>query len=159
MIREQVGGGNPWFPRVTYPAIDPGFSWNTIVPRVSAVYKLTDEGTTVVRTSFSQYTPVLYTQTFDTINPNVIRAAGLATYTWFGDRNNNGLIDQGEYNPNPISVFTPASNTVDPNLESPKNTEYTVGLEREIARGMAISVLWLERWFTGNYADVNVGIP
>jgi hypothetical protein len=158
-LREQVGGGNEWFPRVTYPAIDPGFAWNTVVPRVSAVFKLDEDGRTVLKSSFSQYVPVLYTQTFDTINPNIIRAQGLATYRWFGDRNSNGIIDAGEYDPNPIARFTPASNAVDPDLKNPLNTEYTVGVEREVARGLGVSVLWLERRFTGNYADVNVGIP
>ena len=130
-----------------------------MVPRVSAVFKLDEEGRTVLKSSFSQYVPVLYTQTFDTINPNIIRAQGLATYRWFGDRNSNGIIDAGEFDPNPIARFTPASNAVDPDLKNPLNTEYTVGVEREVARGLGVSVLWLERRFTGNYADVNVGIP
>ena len=157
MIREQIGGGNQWYPRVTYPAIDPGFNWNTVVPRLGVVFKLTDDGKTVAKTSFSQYAAVLYTQTFDIINPNIIR--DLATYQWFGDRNNNAIIDPGEYNPNPLSVFRPASNTIDPNLKNPINTEFTVGVERELARNMGVSVLWLKRRFTNNYADVNVGIP
>jgi hypothetical protein len=157
MIREQIGGGNQWYPRVTYPAIDPGFNWNTVVPRLGVVFKLTNDGKTVAKTSFSQYAAVLYTQTFDIINPNIIR--DLATYQWFGDLNNNAIIDSGEYNPNPLSVFRPASNTIDPNLKNPINTEFTVGFERELARNMGVSVLWLKRRFTNNYADVNVGIP
>src|SRR4030095_9886603 len=46
MIREQIGGGNQWFPRVTYSEIDPGFSWNTVVPRLGVVFKVTEDGNT-----------------------------------------------------------------------------------------------------------------
>jgi hypothetical protein len=159
MIRQQTGGGNQWFPRVTYPAIDPGFAWNSFVPRTGIVWKVTGDGKTVAKASFSRYAETMYTQVFDIINPNIIRTAGLATYQWFGDKNGNGVIDPGEYNPNPISVFKPASNSIDPNLKTPMTTEYTVGFERELAPNLGFSVLWLQRWFTDNYADVNVGIP
>ena len=159
MIREQIGGGNQWFPRVTYPAIDPGFSWNSVVPRTGVVWRVTHDGKNVAKASFSRYAETMYTQVFDIINPNIIRTAGLATYQWFGDRNGNGLIDAGEYNPNPTSVFKPAANTIDPNLKTPMNTEYTIGFERELAANIGFSVLWLQRWFTDNYANVDVGVP
>src|SRR4029450_11474917 len=39
-IPEQTGGGGKWFPVTTYPAVDPGYSWNTIAPRTGVVVKL-----------------------------------------------------------------------------------------------------------------------
>src|SRR4029077_2127174 len=52
MIREQIGGGNQWFPRVTYPVIDPGFSWNSVVPRPGLVWRVTPDGKNVAKASF-----------------------------------------------------------------------------------------------------------
>ena len=109
------------------PAIDPGFSWNSVVPRTGVVWRVTQDGKNVVKASFSRYAETMYTQVFDIINPNIIRTAGLATYQWFGDRNGNGVIDAGEYNPNPTSVFKPAANTIDPNLKTPMNTDTPSG--------------------------------
>jgi hypothetical protein len=164
-LPEQTGGGGRWFPVKTYSQLDAGYNWNTFAPRTSLVYKLTNDGKNLAKASYSRYYEVMYTGEFaDVINPNLIRsgktsAFGVATYTWLGDLNGNGLLDANEYNPTPLSTFTPRSNSIDPNLRNPKTDEITFGYERELTNNLGFSALWLQRWFNDQTLDSNVGIP
>jgi len=163
-VPEQEGGGGRWFPDVIYPKVDPGFSWNSIAPRTGIVLKLDENGRSVVKASYGQYYEHMYTTIFsDVINPNVIRSSatsgGNATYRWFGDANSNGVVDEGEYDPNPLSVFVPRNNSISPDFKDPRTDEITFGYQRELTPNVGFSAQWIQRWYTDNYADVNVGIP
>ncbi len=159
-LPEQTGGGGRWFPRTTYPKLDAGFNWNTVVPRTGLVWKITGDGRNVGKASYSRYAEVMYTGEFaDVINPNLIRTTGVATYRWFGDTNGNGVVDEGEYDPNPTSVFRPRSNKIDPNLKEPNADEMTFAYSRELANNLGLNVSWIQRWYHDRTVDENVGIP
>jgi len=158
-LPEQTGGGGRWFPQVTYPAVKTPYSWNTLAPRVGLVWKITEDGKNVAKASYSRYYEVMYTTEFDAINQNIIKTTGVATYRWFGDTNGNGIVDPGEYDPNPISVFRPTSNRIDPNLRDPKTDEIMFGYQRELMSNLSLSASWLQRWFKDATIDENVGIP
>jgi Carboxypeptidase regulatory-like domain len=164
-LPEQTGGGGRWFPVTTYPRLDAGYNWNTFAPRTSVVYQLTKDGLNVAKASYSRYYEVMYTTEFaDVINPNLIRsgkttAFGVATYRWLGDVNGNGILDDNEYDHNPLNTFTPRSNNIDPNLRNPKTDEITLGYERELTSLVAFSALWVQRWFKDQTVDSNAGIP
>src|SRR5207249_1680117 len=117
-LPEQTGGGGRWFSVQTYPQLDAGYNWKSFAPRTSIVFKLTEDGRNVAKASYSRYYDVMYTTEFaDVINPNVIRggkttAFGVATYRWLGDLNGNGVLDDNEYDHNPISTFAPRLNTI-----------------------------------------------
>src|SRR5262249_44593634 len=100
----------------------------------------------------------------DGINPNLIRGDKgplfrVVTYAWVGDLNGNGLLDADEYNPTPLNVFTPKSNSINPNLRNPKTDEITFGYERVVTDQGGVSALWVQRWFKDQTVDSNVGIP
>ncbi len=158
-LPEQVGGGGRWFPQVTYPAVDAPYAWNTLAPRTGIIWKVTEDGKNVVKAAYSRYFEVMYTQEYDAINQNIISTSGVATYQWFGDANNNGIVDSGEYNPNPLSVFTPKSNSIDPNLKDPKNDEIVVAYQREVMANVSFNAQYIQRWFSDLTVDENVGIP
>ena len=158
-LPEQTGGGGRWFPVATYPAVKTPYHWSTFAPRVGVVWKLTADGKNVVKASYSRYYEVMYTTEFDTINQNIIQTTGVATYTWFGDKNGNGIVDPGEYNPSPKSVFTPKSNSIDPKLRDPKNDEIMLGYQREVTSNVSFGASWIQRWFRDATIDENVGIP
>jgi hypothetical protein len=164
-LPEQSGGGGRWFPVRTYPQLDAGYNWNTLAPRTSVVYQLSKDGRNLAKASYSRYYDVMYTTEFgDIINPNLVRsgktsAFGVATYKWLGDLNGNGLLDDNEYDHNPLNTFAPRSNTIDPNLRNPKNDEITFGYEREVTNSVGFSALWVQRWFNDQTVEVNVGIP
>ncbi|MDQ2943121.1 MAG: hypothetical protein M3R21_05550 [Candidatus Dormibacteraeota bacterium] len=156
----QSGGGGRWFQKTTYPKVDAGFNWNTLAPRVSLVWKLNEDGRSVAKASYSRYYEVMYTGEFaDVINPNTINTGGLATYKWLGDLNGNGIVDAGEYDPSPLSTVQPKLNQIDPRLKDPKNDEFTLGFQRELAANLGVSVSWIQRWFSDATVDEEIGIP
>jgi Carboxypeptidase regulatory-like domain len=159
-LPEQSGGGGRWYPQTTYPKLESGFNWNTLAPRTSVVWKVTDDGRNVAKASYSRYYEVMYTGEFaDVINPNTINTTGLATYRWFGDLNGNGAVDSGEYDPVPLSTVQPRLNRIDPKLKDPKTDEITFGYQRELAANIGFSALWIQRWFNDATVDQEVGIP
>ncbi|MCX6545632.1 MAG: carboxypeptidase regulatory-like domain-containing protein [Acidobacteria bacterium] len=154
-LPEQTGGGL-WFPRTTYPKLESGFAWKTWAPRLGFVYKVTSDARNVAKVSFGRYFNHMYTWHFsDVINPNVLRTSGLNIYTWYGDLNGNGVVDANEYNPNPKSVFSPKNNRIDPGFSAPQTDEITLGFQREVGANIGLSVSWIQRWFTKQWADVN----
>jgi hypothetical protein len=164
LIPEQTGGGGRWFPVTTYPEIKPPYKWSTLAPRTGVVIKLTEDGKNVVKASYSRYYSVMYTSEFDAINPNII-ISGLTTapparFTWLGDKNANGVVDAGEFNPTPISVFTPRSNAIDPNLRDPKNDEIMFAFQRELMNNVSFNVDWIQRWLNDQTVDQDCyGLP
>jgi len=164
LIPEQTGGGGRWFPVTTYPELKPPYNWNTLAPRTGVVIKLTEDGKNVAKASYSRYYSVMYTDEFDAINSNII-ISGLTTappavFTWFGDTNGNGIVDAGEYNPTPKSVFSPRSNSMDPNLRDPRNDEIMVAYQRELMNNISFNVDWIQRWFNDQTIDQDCyGLP
>jgi hypothetical protein len=158
-IPEQTGGGGRWFPEQTYPAVKTPYDWSTLAPRTGIIWKVTEDGRNVVKAAYSRYYEVMYTGEFDAINQNIINTSGVATYQWFGDANGNGQVDAGEYNPNPLSVFKPKSNSIDPNLKDPKNDEMLLAYQREVMPNVGFNVQYIQRWFSDVTVDENIGIP
>jgi hypothetical protein len=158
-LPEQTGGGGRWFAETTYPAVKAPYSWNTLAPRVGLVWKVTDDAKTAIKANYARYYDIMYTDEFSTINQNIIRTTGVATYTWFGDKNGNGIVDPGEFDPKAKSVFAPKSNTIDPNLRDPKTDEILFAVQRELASNVSFSASWIQRWFHDQTYDENIGIP
>ncbi|HEY7287651.1 MAG TPA: carboxypeptidase regulatory-like domain-containing protein [Vicinamibacterales bacterium] len=158
-IPAQTGGGGKWFPVTSYPAIDPGYSWNTLAPRTGIVYKVTEDGKNVAKASYSRYYESMYTSEYASINPNSIQTSGVQTWSFLGDKNGNGKVDQNELG-TLKSQFVPKANAIDPKLKDPKNDEIMVAFQRELANNWSLNVDWIQRWFRDMTTDQNCyGIP
>jgi hypothetical protein len=162
-LPQQTGGGGRWFPATTYPQIDAPYNWNTLAPRTGIVWKVTEDGKNVAKAAYSRYYEVMYTTEMDAINRNII-ISGLTTsppavYSWLGDANGNGVVDPGEYNPTPKSVFSPAANSIDPNLKDPRTDEVLFSFQREVMTNLSFSASWIQRWFNDQTVDEDIGIP
>jgi hypothetical protein len=144
-------------PRTVFPKNDAPFRWNHISPRAGLAIKLTEDNRNVLKASYGRYYDILTSGDFSLINPNTFN--NIATYRWFGDANRNGIVDSGEYDPAPLSVFVARSNSIDPEFKQPKLDEVTIAYERELLPNVGATVSWVQRWFTDNWADVNIGIP
>src|SRR5919201_4245 len=142
-LPEQTGGGGRWFPEVTYPRIDAPYNWNTLAPRTGITWKMTEDGRNVAKAAYSRYYEAMYTTEMDAINRNIIISGATtsppAVYTWLGDLNGNGLVDPGEYNSTPKSVFTPTANSIDPKLKDPRTDEVLLSYQRELATNLSFS--------------------
>ncbi len=156
-LPEQTGGGGVWMPETVFPKLETGFVWANFAPRVGVAVKLTEDGKNVAKASVGQFYDELFTGDFELINPNAFNS--IATYRWFGDLNGNRKVDANEYDPSPLSVFAARSNRIDPDFKQPRIDEFTVAFERELFPNVGASATWVQRRFTNNWADVNVGIP
>jgi hypothetical protein len=158
-VPAQQGGGGKWFPVTNYEQVDPGYSWNTLAPRLGVVLKLTEDGKNVVKASYSRYYESMYTTEFSSVNPNSIQTGGVATYNFLGDRNGNGRVDQNELG-TLKSQFVPKDNRIDPNLKDPKNDEIMFAFQRELANNWSMNIDWIQRWFRDATTDQNCyGLP
>jgi hypothetical protein len=158
-VPAQQGGGGKWFPVTNYAEVDPGYSWNTLAPRLGVVLKLTEDGKNVAKASYSRYYESMYTTEFSSVNPNSIQTGGVATYNFLGDRNGNGKVDQNELG-TLKSQFVPKDNRIDPNLRDPKNDEIMFAFQRELANNWSMNVDWIQRWFSDATTDQNCyGLP
>ena len=72
--------------------------------------KLTEDGKTVAKASYSRYYESMYTSEYASINPNShLRPVALQTWSFLGDSNGNGKADRSELG-TLSSQFVPKSN-------------------------------------------------
>jgi hypothetical protein len=111
-------------------------SWNTISPRLSMIYDIFSDGTTLFKASFARYYMANITQWFDGINPN-----GFASYYGACDANYN--VYQLWY----YSTSTPKTlGWGDHKLKAPYMDEVTVGVERELFEDWSVSLRYIKKW-------------
>jgi len=128
-------------PALTSPAIDPGFAFFTLSPRIGFTFDLTGDAKTMLRGNIARYSDRLGNYVTDLINPAQFAGAG---YFW-KDLNGDdrittnelrgypldGLLDWYGFDPwNPTALETP--NAIDENLKSPLTDEILVAVEREM---------------------------
>ena len=146
-IPEQTGGGGRWFPGTTYAAVDPGYNWNTLAPRTGIVWKMTADGRNVAKASYSRYYEVMYTDEFNSVNPNIISTTSDSIPVKYAWRDTNGNLQPDANELTQTFRFTPKSNTIDPNLRDPKNDEIMFAFQREVMSNVSFNIDWIQRWF------------
>jgi hypothetical protein len=140
-------------PGVQFAGYETPFTWNNWSPRVGVNYALDQAGKTVARVSFSRFAGQLSasSSTVGFLNVTTASTPGNRTYRWDdlnGDRFaqadevlletplNNGA---NGFNPNnPTSLVS--TNRLDPNLKAPYTQTVVLGVEREVARNLAVEV-------------------
>jgi hypothetical protein len=131
-------------------------SFASVAPRLGFTYGLSSDGKTLLRGSYSRFYHQIGTDIVSSQNPNG-RAAALFRFT---DGNGNRLLDPGEIDlDDPIAVSMPARNDIDPGIAQPRTDEISLGLERDVGSGIALSATLLYRKDRRLIDDVNVGVP
>jgi hypothetical protein len=134
---------------------DSVFSFSSVAPRIGFTYALTSDGRTLLRGTASRYYHQIGTDLSSFRNPNG-RAAALFR---FDDQNRNRVLDAGEIDLGaPLSVSLPATNEIDPDIVQPRTDEVSLGLERDMGSGLALSATLLYRKDRELIDDVNVGV-
>jgi hypothetical protein len=160
---DQSRSAGPWedfFRAQGLPASTAGdgglLSFSSIAPRLGFTYSLTSDGKTLLRGSYSRFYHQIGTDLVSSQNPNG-RAGALFR---FGDENGNRVLDPGEIDLEaPLAVSLPALNEIDPGIAQPWTDEISLGLDREMGSGLALSVTFLYRKDRMLIDDVNVGVP
>ncbi len=137
------------FPGVHVDAQKLNFSWKNISPRLGLIYDFTGEGKTLAKFNFGMYGTH--------ISPDFTGALA-STYAYrywnWNDANGDKLVTTDEISGNPrtydyFKVSDPAD-LYDANLKSPLTLEFTLGIEQELFKDVAVGASLIYR---KNYRD------
>ena len=122
------------FTGATVPGNGDLFTWNKVSPRFGLTYKLTEDGKTIVRASAGRYYRPIILSEFTGMHP------GIATSTLRGyDAATRAYTTL-------LSVTNPTSNiALDPDIKAPSTDQFSVGVDREVARNIGASVTYVRK--------------
>jgi hypothetical protein len=141
---------------VVYDAIPNLAGWKLVNPRVSAVFDLTGDGTTLAKVNFGRFRAIPNASLAFNLNPNA--APWWKQFVWL-DANQNGVWENGEQGREESSRGGDAIDDLDSGLDLPVLDEAGAWIERTLWTDVTIrtgAVLRLER---SNYARQNINQP
>ena len=110
------------------------FTWNMWSPRLGITMKLTGDGRTMLRGSYGRFNQGVLTGELAPFHP----AATPITTAAFDP-------STGAYT-TIVSVVDPKRNLrLDPELRTPRTDEYSIGVDREIGRGLAVALAYVRK--------------
>jgi hypothetical protein len=110
------------------------YAWNVVSPRLGVAWKLSADGRTMLRASYGRFSQGVLTGEFGSFHNGVspVTRAGFVPAT-------------GGYT-NIISVVDPKTQFVlDPAIRAPYSDEYSVGVDREIGRQLAVTMAYVRK--------------
>jgi hypothetical protein len=108
------------------------YTWNVFSPRLGLTRKLTADGRTVLRASYGMFRQGLLTGEFAAIHP-----AATPTTTAAFNAATGGYTTI-------VKVDDPRVNLrIDPGTRSPRSEEYSIGLDREVGRRLAVAIAYV----------------
>jgi hypothetical protein len=122
------------------------FTWTTLSPRAGLNFKLTKDDKTVLRATAGRYFRPIFLNDFTIVHP------GTAISTL------------ARYNPATaaydriVSVTDPRANiAVDPDMKAPFTDQYSIGIDREVARNVALSVSYVIKESRDQIGWIDIG--
>ena len=110
------------------------YTWNVWSPRVGITLKLTADGRTMLRGSYGRFNQGVLTGELSPIHPG---ATPTTTMAWNAETNDYTT---------PVSVVDPKRNLqLDPDTQSPRTDEYSIGVDRELGRRLSIAVAYVRK--------------
>jgi TonB dependent receptor-like, beta-barrel len=136
-----------------------GVAWTSLLPRISARLRLTDEGRVSVIGGWGRYQHRLLLDELAFGDPNAPQAS---IYRW-ADPNGDGVYDPSERGPL-VAVAGPGAGggslaTIDPGLRPPCTREVVLGLESSPAGGWTLALTGFDRRESDLVEPVDVGVP
>jgi hypothetical protein len=137
------------FPEITLEkAVDAGFEWESITPRLGVTYAVGEERNTLLRASFAQFPEALGTNTIAWTNP--LGSTANAYFLFFdddgdnkfrGDEFNVFLFGDGYDVKNPTTNW----NTVDPGYDPELTTEIVLAVEHSPLPELVVGLSYTRR--------------
>jgi hypothetical protein len=159
--------GNPLFadilPDLNYDGSGSSIEWSDLSPRAGITYALDESRKTLLRANFSIFTQQLAMPDVTAVNP--VGGVAQVDYRW-SDLNGDGFVsNRDEVDiaggslgvPQNAELFT--VNEIDPDYKAPRDTEFLVGIEHELAPNLAVGATYTYRRTTrtpyASYIGVN----
>jgi len=133
-------------------------NWKNLAPRFSMVYDLTGDAKTAVKGSVNKYNRAYTTDFVNRYDPLVLQSdtrnwsdcdfvPGTSTCSSLVlPTNRDGIAQDNEIGPsNNRNLGIIATRRPDPNLERPYDIEYSLGIVRELVRGVSVTGAWYRR--------------
>ena len=155
-----------------WPTVFPGRSfegfevqqWNRLVPRIGAAYDVTGDGKTLLKGTFGVFNYTIGESFAGRYNVN---SAATAQFRWSDQDGNNeytpGEVDLDLNGPDFISISAAANRKVNPDLKQPVIYESTFGVERELAAGLAVRIMYVfksrQDFFDNSAGEINILRP
>ena len=118
----------------TIAGLGPMFTWNTVSPRFGFNIKLTDDGKAVLRGGAGRYYTQIFLSNFESVHPGRAEST-LARF----DPATGGYTTI-------VSVTNPRKQiSVDSDMKAPYTDQYSIGVNREIARNLAVSATYVHK--------------
>lgn len=122
------------------------YTWNLVSPRLGVTAKLTADGRTMLRGSYGRFSQGVLTGEFSGFHPGVTPvstdAFDLAT---------------GGYTRNVSVVDSKKNLLLDPDMRAPHTDEYSAGIDREVARRVALAIAVVRKRGTDFIGWTDVG--
>lgn len=144
---------------LTFPAVDI-LTWDAVAPRLGAAYDVSGDGKTVIKATwglFNHNPGVDFSERYN------LNGQTTTTYRW-RDLNGNNDYDAGEVNldrngPDFISTAGAATTPLNPDLDQPLTSEWSVSFEREVASNFSVRATYVDKALSGQFDDLNVLRP
>jgi hypothetical protein len=133
-------------------------NWKNVAPRFSMVYDLTGDAKTAVKGSVNKYNRAYTTDFVNRYDPLVLQSdtrnwsdcdylPGTSTCSSLVlPTNRDGIAQDNEIGPsNNRNLGIIATRRPDPNLKRPYDIEYSLGIVRELVRGVSMTGAWYRR--------------
>jgi len=140
---------------VTFPDVDDIMLWKDISPRVGLVFDVFGDHTTALKASWAHYNDDLEMGRLLPLTPSG-PFGKLIVARWLDINRNQQLDVTDNYlvlqKPQTPEAYQSPDSVVDPDLKSPKTSEFMIGLEREIFEDARASVTFIHKT-THNWID------
>jgi hypothetical protein len=145
-------------PARSFPAVEDVPNWKNIAPRLGIVYDLTGDAKTALKGSVNRYNRSYTTDFVNRYDPLVLQSdtrnwsdcdftpgtstcSGRALAT-----NGDGLAQDNEIGPsNNRNLGIVPTRRADPGIKRPYDIEYSLGIVRELVRGVSVTGAWYRR--------------
>jgi hypothetical protein len=129
-------------------------TWNTVAPRLGAVYDLFGTHKVAIKGGYARYYHAIGTGFVDVSNQNGLGGRGFA----WNDANGNRHFEPGEEG-DLLFTFGGSITSVDPDLKQPHTDEGSLGVEFEAPYQIRVSAMFIGRRGRDLIAVTEVGIP
>lgn len=145
-IPEQISPGGRFVPARSFAKVENVPNWKNVAPRFGFAWDVEGNGRTAVKGHVGKYVRAYSTVGFAQVYNPMVLATDRRTWT---DRDGDDFADLDEIGPvnTPFNISGISNRVPDEDISRPFQWEYSLGVQREVVRGLSLSFNWVRREF------------